>query len=63
MTLGKILRSVRKGGTSFDKTLISIIINKQKALFNKIMFNSEPSPYYNNSEYVMNMFGKKYNFN
>ena len=62
MTLGKILRSVRKGGTSFDKTLISIIINKQKTLFNKIMCNSEPSPYYNNSEYVMNMFGKKIQF-
>ena len=26
------------------------------------MCNSEPSPYYNNSEYVMNMFGKKIQF-
>ena len=26
------------------------------------MCNSKPSPYYNNSEYVMNMFGKKIQF-
>ena len=61
-TLGKILRSVRKGGTSFDKTLISIIVNKEKALLNKIMCNSKPSPYYNNSEYVINIFGAKLKF-
>ena len=57
-----ILRSVRKGGTSFDKTLISIIVNKEKALLNKIMCNSKPSPYYNNSEYVINIFGAKLKF-
>jgi len=61
-TLGKILRRVRKGGTSFDKTLISIIVNKEKALLNKIMCNSKPSPYYNNSEYVINIFGAKLKF-
>ena len=40
-SLGKVVRCVRKGGVSFDKTLVTVYTNKEIANFKNIMFGNE----------------------
>ena len=58
-SLGKVVRCVRKGGVSFDKTLITVYTNKEIANFKNIMFGNETVPYYVNSEQYIKLYGTR----